>query len=211
MSNFYLHNKLWPGTLWQWFLYRFYIYFNRFKFRYLGVKLGNRSIITNSVFLKLQRGATCQIGDDFVAFSGNNLTPICSNVKMSIDVYANASLVIGNGCGISSGTIWATASITIGNYVNIGGNCIIIDGDMHNIDWQARRMDRQQQTSFKRKAIVIEDDVWIGANVVILKGVHIGEKAVIGAGSVVTQDIPAGCVAAGNPCHVIRRIEDHDA
>ena len=54
--------------------------------------------------------------------------------------------------------------------------------------------------------VTIEDDVWIGANCQILKGVTIGVRSVIGAGSVVTKSIPADCIAAGNPCKVIRRI-----
>jgi len=53
---------------------------------------------------------------------------------------------------------------------------------------------------------VIEDDVWIGANCQILKGVTIGARTVIGAGSVVTKSIPTDCIAAGNPCKVIRKV-----
>ena len=58
--------------------------------------------------------------------------------------------------------------------------------------------------------VIIEDNVWIGGNAVILPGVRIGANSVIGAGSVVTRDIPADCVAAGNPCRVIREITDRD-
>lgn len=57
----------------------------------------------------------------------------------------------------------------------------------------------------KSKPIVIEDDVLIGTGSYILKGVHIGARTVIGAGSVVTKDIPADCIAAGNPCKVIKQ------
>ena len=58
--------------------------------------------------------------------------------------------------------------------------------------------------------MIIGNNVWIGGNAVICPGVHIGDKAVIGAGSVVTRDIPAWSVAAGNPCRVIRKITDDD-
>lgn len=60
------------------------------------------------------------------------------------------------------------------------------------------------------KEIVIGDNVWIGGNTVILPGVHIGDDVVIGAGSVVTKDIPDRCIAAGNPCKVIRKITEED-
>lgn len=60
------------------------------------------------------------------------------------------------------------------------------------------------------KEVIIGDNVWIGGNTVICPGVHIGSNTVIGAGSVVTRDIPDWCVAAGNPCRVIRKITDDD-
>ena len=60
------------------------------------------------------------------------------------------------------------------------------------------------------KEIVIGNNVWIGGNTVILPGVHIGDDVVIGAGSVVTKDIPDRCIAAGNPCKVIRKITEED-
>ena len=60
------------------------------------------------------------------------------------------------------------------------------------------------------KKVTIGNDVWIGGNVVINPGVHIGNNVVIGSGSVVTKDIPDGVIAAGNPCRVIRAIEESD-
>ena len=58
--------------------------------------------------------------------------------------------------------------------------------------------------------VTIEDNVWVGAGVTICPGVTIGENSVIGAGSVVVHDIPANCIAVGNPCRVLRRINEHD-
>lgn len=60
------------------------------------------------------------------------------------------------------------------------------------------------------KEVVIGDNVWLGGNTVICPGVHIGDNVVIGAGSVVTKDIPDWCIAAGNPCKIIRKISDED-
>jgi maltose O-acetyltransferase len=58
--------------------------------------------------------------------------------------------------------------------------------------------------------VVIEDNVWIGSKVVILPGVRIGSRAVIGAGSIVTKDVPPRCVAAGNPARVLRHLTELD-
>lgn len=69
-----------------------------------------------------------------------------------------------------------------------------------------RRNGIADQRNKKSKPIVIEDDVWLGTNSIVLKGVTIGARTIIGAGSVVTKDIPADCIAAGNPCKVIRKI-----
>jgi acetyltransferase-like isoleucine patch superfamily enzyme len=63
---------------------------------------------------------------------------------------------------------------------------------------------------FDNRPITIGNKVWIGGNVTILPGVTIGDEAVIGAGSVVTKDIPAGVVAVGNPCKVLRKITEQD-
>ena len=95
--------------------------------------------------------------------------------------------------------------------MNIGGNCLIIDTDSHQIDFLARRGEKKPQkdnlyTTIQSAPIIIEDDVWIGANTIILKGVTIGARSVIGAGSVVTKNIPSDCIAAGNPCKVIKEI-----
>jgi len=190
------------GVKGQW-----YKYFNRWKFRFLGVQLGVSSDIRNKVYLQVEEDANVTIGNHFCLYSGDNLSPFCHNINASICVYPQATLSIGHHSGMSGGMIWATKSITIGNYVNIGGNCCILDSDIHHIDWQQRRKDREENIPYQKADIVIEDDVWIGANCTILKGVHIGARSIIGAGSIVVKDIPADSIAAGNPCHVIKTIQ----
>lgn len=118
----------------------------------------------------------------------------------------NGQIIIGDHVGISSATIWAKEKIEIGNHVNIGGDCLIMDTDAHPIDYLERRKPVTNENTVS-SPIHIKDDVWIGARCIILKGVTLGERSVIGAGSVVTSDIPADCIAAGNPCKMIRKIE----
>jgi len=206
MSNYYLRikNKMMHplnGIKGKW-----YKHFNRWKFRFLGVELGDSSDIRNKVYLQIEEGSQVSIGSHFVLYSGDNLTPLCRNTCASICLYPHAKLKIGHHSGMSGGTIWVTKNITIGNYVNIGGNCCIIDGDLHNIDWESRRKDRQEDIPYKKGDVIIDDDVWIGANCIILKGVHIGARTIIGAGSVVVNDIPSDCIASGNPCRVKRSL-----
>ncbi len=88
--------------------------------------------------------------------------------------------------------------ITIGDYVMIGPNVTIVTPN-HSMDPEKRR-----RIGTVSKPVVIEDDVWIGAGVIILPGVTVGEGSVVGAGSVVTKNVPAGVTVAGNPARVIR-------
>ena len=102
---------------------------------------------------------------------------------------------------MSSTRIWIHKSLTIGDNVKIGGMVLITDTDAHPIDYIARRSSTAES---KSAPITIGDDAWIGAHCLILKGVTIGERSIIGAGSVVTRSIPPDCLAAGNPARVIR-------
>ncbi|MGE3077123.1 MAG: DapH/DapD/GlmU-related protein [Dehalococcoidia bacterium] len=112
-----------------------------------------------------------------------------------------ANLNIGDGTYINYGTnISARAGVTIGKNVAIGQYSIIMDDDYHS------PMDHRQQG--KRAPIVIEDDAWLGARVIVLRGAVIGKGAVIGANSVVTGVIPPYSVAVGSPARVIRNTKD---
>lgn len=161
-------------------------------------------------------GGRIRIGDDFHLTSGDCINPLCRNIRACLHTDNSLSeIIIGNHVGMSSPCIWVRERLTIGNHVNIGGNCVILDTDTHQIDYLARRGEkaaepRDPNTTIQSAPITIEDDVWIGANCIILKGVTIGARSVIGAGSVVTKSIPADCIAAGNPCKVIRKIQVED-
>ena len=153
--------------------------------------------------LWLIRGARITIGDNFYLSSGNGVNPIASNLQADVYVEPGATLTIGNNVGMSSTRLWIHESARIGNNVKIGGCVLITDTDAHPMDYMARRSSNE---GTKSAPVVIEDDVWVGAHCIILKGVTIGARSIIGAGSVVTKNIPADCVAAGNPCKVIKSL-----
>lgn len=119
---------------------------------------------------------------------------------------SNGNLNIGNHSGMSNTILDCSDSITIGNYVNIGAGCLVMDSNFHSTDWRVRMT--SEDTKHARTApIVIGDVVFIGARSIVCKGVTIGDHAMIAAGSVVVSDIPANCIAGGNPCKLIRYIE----
>lgn len=122
--------------------------------------------------------------------------------RCSIWVRNNASLAIGDNTGFNGVLIYAMNSVTIGNNVKVGGGARIFDTDFHPLDYLKRR-DSLEGT--KTAPVEIEDDVFIGANSIICKGVHIGARAIVAAGSVVVKDIPADEVWGGNPAHFIRK------
>jgi len=97
-------------------------------------------------------------------------------------------------------TILDTNKVDIGDYVMIGPN-VQIAAACHPLDFMKRR----EGIEFS-KPIKIEDDVWIGASAVILPGITIGKCSVVGAGSVVTKDVPANVVVAGNPAKIIKKL-----
>ena len=132
------------------------------------------------------------------------MNPIASNLQADVYVEPGATLTIGNNVGKSSTRLWIHESVRIGNNVKIGGCVLITDTDAHPMDYVARRSSNE---CTKSAPVVIEDDVWVGAHCIILKGVTIGARSIIGAGSVVTKSIPADCVAAGNPCKVIKLLK----
>lgn len=114
-----------------------------------------------------------------------------------------ASLTIGDDFGMTGGALVCDERITIGHRVWVGANTIIADTDFHPLDPDLRRV---RPLAAKTAPIAIADDVFIGMNALILKGVHIGEGAVIAAGSAVSRDVPPRTLAAGNPAQIIREL-----
>jgi len=115
-----------------------------------------------------------------------------------------AEIIIHKDAGLSGSTICASTKIEIGEYVGVGANTSIFDTDFHAIDPWDRKFDNIENT--KTSPIKINDFVWIGGNSIILKGVSIGNGAIIGAGSVVTKDVPELTIYGGNPAKFIKKI-----
>lgn len=126
-------------------------------------------------------------------------------------------IAMGSYCYLGEHSkVWSAKEITIGDRVLIAHNSTILDSDTHPLD----PVDRHRQfvdiitkghpvdIDLREEPVRIEDDVWIGCNVVVLKGVTIGRGAVVGAGSVVTGDVPPSVLVAGNPARFVRELTD---
>ena len=166
---------------------------------------GGKNRLIGSFYIRIKKNGKIVIGKDLTISSGLCYNPISRNIRTALFVEDNAVINIGNNVGISGACIWAHDSITIGDNVKIGGDTVIIDSDCHSLDADIRKTNKDQDCKIN-KPIIIENDVLIGARCIVLKGVTIGARSIIGAGSVVVKDVPADCIAAGNPCKVIRNV-----
>jgi maltose O-acetyltransferase len=111
-----------------------------------------------------------------------------------------AVIEVGAGTSFSNNVqVIAECSVSIGNRCLIGDAVLILDSDFHDLSTEGRH-----SLPAATEPVVLEDNVFIGSRVIILKGVTIGKDSVIGAGSVVVRSIPPGVIAAGNPAKVIR-------
>lgn len=174
-----------------------YNFWGYLKAHYWRVEIGNQCSFRGfSVFRTLPH-SRIKIGDNCIFNSSkiSNLIGVKTPCIFSISK-RGGNIVIGNNCGFSGTIIRAASSIRLGNNVRCGSNTVIYDNDGHSND----------PRSGSDKPIMIGNNVWLGYGVKVLKGVTIGENSLIGAGSIVTKDIPANVVAAGNPCRVIKQI-----
>lgn len=143
------------------------------------------------------------LGDDITIVNDSKYNRAGVNHPTQLVATTGASLTIGNHVGISGASIYSAESISIGNHVLIGANSKIYDTDFHPLNFMDRRTSQPSATA----AVVIEDDVWLCANVTILKGVTIGARSVIAAGSTVCHDIPPDTLAGGTPAKPIKKFE----
>jgi acetyltransferase-like isoleucine patch superfamily enzyme len=171
----------------------------KFFARCRGVEFLGRCVFMGRPKFKLYPGTRVIVGSGCKFLSGHTDNLIGVNRPCIVSVYNPGTVVeIGEGTGFSGTVIGAFKGIRIGSRVKCGANTLITDGDWHPEDVR----------SGVPREVVIGDDVWLGVGVMVLKGARIGDNSIIGANSVVTGEIPANVVAAGNPCKVIRALAE---
>ena len=121
------------------------------------------------------------IGKNFCCVSGCCYNPIARNIRTAFCTKENVIIEIGDNVGISSSSLWAFKMIKIGNNVNIGADCIIMDSDAHSLNFVDCRDGRLDMGNRKSYPIKNEDDVLIEARSIILKGVTIDARSIIDA------------------------------
>ncbi len=159
-----------------------------------------------NAYIHVSRHAKFSVGSKFKMNNGYLYSDSGVNGRCRIEVRDTAVLEIGNGVGMSDTTITCHDSITIGDCVMMGVGCQVRDTDNHSLNAEHRKDSKLDWINKKTAPIIIENNVFIGAYCLVLKGVRIGEGSVIGAGSVVTKNIPSNEIWAGNPASFIKKI-----
>jgi acetyltransferase-like isoleucine patch superfamily enzyme len=178
----------------------------KIMFRRNSVHYGNDFITRGIPYVKVNRSGKFSIGNGFKMnnnFAGN----IIGRQQKCIFV-VKGNLFIRNNVGISSSAIVCHNFIEIGSNVTIGGNTAIYDTDFHSLKAEERTAMPEILEHVKTKPVIIEDNVFIGAHSLILKGTTIGRNSIVGAGSVVSKSIPPFEIWAGNPAKKIREIAE---
>ena len=178
--------------------------FNKLMLRIHGFSYGKNLTTFGGVFVRGH--GTVIIGNNVKITSCRETNPIGGDTKSIIYAKKNSQITIGNNVGISNTAIVAMNSIAIEDNVLIGGGCKIYDHDFHSLDYEMRMQPVDEGVA--SRPVLIKMGAFVGAHSIILKGVTIGEKSIVGAGSVVTKDIPDGEIWAGNPAKYIRSNEE---
>lgn len=183
--------KWWPTDL-----------YNKCIFQLRRISFGEKLQTYGRIFVRGTGKIT--IGSNVTITSCRETNPIGGDIKTILFAKGNGSIEIGNHVGISNTAIVALEKINIEDDVMIGGGCKIYDHDFHSLKYEERVTDTE--IGVKCRPILIKRGAFIGAHSIILKGCTIGEKSVVGAGSVVRDNIPDGEVWAGNPAKFIKKL-----
>ena len=175
------------------------------RLRFSGVIIGSNPWILGYPRVKLSHGGTIKIGNGVSLFSAPFANPLFPDFRVVLHAQIAGSLIeLGDSVGISSSAIVASQHIHIGARTILGAGCLVVDNDFHSLDSSLRGT---SQDVPKIKPVSIGTDCFIGARCIILKGSQIGDRSVIGAGSVVSGSIPSDSIAAGNPAKVTRSLK----
>lgn len=178
--------------------------YNKLIMKIRGISYGKDLTTYGTLFIRGK--GQIKIGQGVTITSCRETNPIGGDVKTILFAKNEGKIEIGNGSGLSNAAIVALESIVIGENVLIGANCRIYDHDFHSLKYEERMM--YPDPGVQSAPVEIKNGAFIGAHTIILKGVTIGEKSIVGAGSVVTKSIPDGEIWAGNPCRFIRKTND---
>ena len=172
--------------------------------RLRGLSIGGGWRCYGLPIIQAHRQSEIRVGRRLELRSSATSNPLGPNRPVIISARRpGASITIGDDFGMTGGSLVCDQRISIGDRVWVGANAIITDTDFHPLDPEKRRT---HPLAANTAPVTIEDDVFVGMNALILKGVTIGGGSVVAAGCVVVRDVPPRSVVAGNPARVVREV-----
>jgi acetyltransferase-like isoleucine patch superfamily enzyme len=168
-----------------------------------GFSIGKSATVRGLPILSLARQSSIHIGDHAYLISRSRNTALGVNHPVILrTLRPQARINIASRFRASGVTLCAAKGIVIGDRVTMGANVVVTDTDFHAAE-PGVRSSGEDASCAKCAEVTIEDDVFVGMNAMILKGVAVGRGAIIGAGSVVTRYVPPRAIVAGNPAQVL--------
>lgn len=158
--------------------------------------------------IALMNKGTLSLGQKIRINSSRYANVIGGDTRTSFVIKKGASMQLGNNISISNAAFYCNSKIIIEDNVMIGGSCKIWDSDFHPLDPEIRKINPREQ--FITRPIHIKESAFIGGCSIILKGVTIGRNSIIGAGSVVSRDVPDNEIWAGNPATFIKKLKGYE-
>jgi acetyltransferase-like isoleucine patch superfamily enzyme len=176
----------------------------RCAFAYHGISWGKRWRILGMPIVQRHRSSEIILGNELSIRSWPRTNPLVPHHPVVLATRKPGAVIrVGDNCGFSGTTFVADERIELGNRVQIGSNASLVDTDFHPLTPEERARDFNAGAA---APIEVNDKVFIGMDSLILKGVTIGQGSVVGAGSVVSQDVPPRTVVAGNPAEVVHEL-----
>lgn len=154
-------------------------------------------------FINVGNNSKCILGNHLAMVNNPKFATLGRGNRCKIVVYTGAILTIGKNVGMSNTTIVASQSVSIGNNILIGGGVTIVDTDFHSFN-PAHWHTPLDEKNMKSAQVVIRNNVFIGMDSIILKGVTIGNNVIVAAGSVISSNIPDNEIWGGNPARFIK-------
>ncbi len=176
----------------------------RVRLRGHGAVVGRGLRVRGPLLLHVHHTALIRIGDHCRIQSGFAGNPVGGSSRMALWIGPGAELRLGDRVGMSNSTIVCQRAVTIEDDVFLGGDSKVYDTDFHSV--HARERARPGNPGARKAPVRIGRRAFVGGHCVVLKGVTIGDEAVVGAGSVVRSDVPAREVWAGNPAGFVRHL-----